>query len=174
VSRPRQYPRINALTLRAAFRARREMDLYHCDRAVIEELQQAAWVGLLEAIRKGHRNPGYLFTAAWRQARKDWIISRRNAHITHDPASRQLAESIKEDIFRALYESRKKKGSRGLAAAAKQAYAMIEGAESRPNAGIALDLGITEGYAKVLRVKGRKRLARHFEERIENDGNRNQ
>lgn len=151
---PKGYPRIRALIHRARWHASIKMRVI-ADADMLSELDAYGWIGVLTAVRAGHRGPGYLYRAAYNQMLRDyWRQRHADAHRfageldanklgwlrRHD--DRSLSDDLSSELFTMFLESRKKRGARGAAASQRDVRIVALLVAGFSNEGIGLELGI--------------------------------
>ena len=149
------YPRVQALIKRARWHASLRMRI-SSDADVLAELDAYGWIGVMTAVRAGHRGPGYLYRSAYNQMLRDyWRQRHADAHRfaaeldlrtlgwmrRHD--NRGLSDDLADALFDLLLASRKKRGQRGAAASQRDVriVALLVGGFN--NEGIGLELGMS-------------------------------
>ncbi len=148
------YPRISALIKRARWHASIRMRILP-DANTLAELDAYGWIGVMTAVRAGHRGPGYLYRAAYNQMLRDYWRQRRadalrfagelDANVLqilrqHD--ARSLSDDLVDELFELFLQSRKKRGQRGALASQRDVRIVSLLVAGYNNEGIGLELGI--------------------------------
>ena len=136
------------------------------------ELNAYGWAGLLTAVQRGHRGPGYLYRSAvnqmlrdfWRQRHEDaltyaasidYVRVRSSCTIQND---RTLPDDIANALLKAFMQQRKKGGRRGLEASLQDINIISLLYSGYNNEGIANELNIPVRSVQVYRRRIQARL----------------
>lgn len=150
----KSYPKIQALIKRARWHASIRMRISP-DADTLSELDAYGWIGVLTAVRAGHRGPGYLYRSAYNQMVRDyWRQRHADAHrfageldaaqlgVLRAPDARQLSDDLADALFNMFLASRKKRGQRGVAASERDVHIVALLVAGFSNEGIGLELGV--------------------------------
>lgn len=148
----KNYRGIVALVKRARWSASVRMRVIP-DADTLAELDAYGWIGVMTAVRAGHRGPGYLYRAAYNQMLRDYWRQRHadallfageldaaQLGILRRRDDRALSDALAEELFKLLLASRKKRGQRGSAASERDVRIIAMVVAGYSNDGIGLEM----------------------------------